>query len=157
VAFSLLLGFFAYGLRRTIFNTGVWQSFAVLCVLFYGLGEGAGSGLFPYNHVNGVLTVSGKLHSFFGGIGGFAIVFLPFACTKIFNKNMSPRMHNYSWIVFVSGLVMAIIFLTSERNIFSYRGLWQRLFILDYHLYLAVLAVVMLKKVNGVFKTPAIP
>ena len=149
VVFCLLLMFFAYGLRRTIFNTGVWQTIAVLCVLFYGLGEGAGSGLFPYNHVNGVLTLSGKLHSLFGGIGGFAITFLPFACIKIFHKDTSPRMHACSWLVSSSGLVMVIVFLISERDIISYKGLWQRLYILDYHLYLAVLAIIMLRNVNA--------
>lgn len=153
VVFCLLLMFFAYGLRRTIFNTGIWPTIAVLCIVLYGLGEGAGSGLFPYNHVNGSLTLSGKLHSLFGGIAGFAITFLPFACIKIFRKDTSPRMSGYSWFVLISGCVTAIVFLISERDIISYKGLWQRLFILDYHLYLAVLAVVMLKNVNGELKT----
>jgi hypothetical protein len=144
IIFCLLLMVFAYGLRKTIFSNGVWQTMVVCCVLLYGLGEGAGSGLFPYNHVNGALTLSGKLHSLFGGLAGAAIVFVPFACTKIFTKDGSPRMHAYSWFVFGSGLLLVIIFLISECDIILHKGLWQRLFILDYHLYLSVLAVVML-------------
>jgi hypothetical protein len=115
----------------------------------YGLGEGAGSGLFPYNHLNGALTPSGKLHSLFGGLAGTAIVFIPFACTKIFTKDGSPRMHAYSWFVFASGLILVIIFLISEGGMIIYKGLWQRLFILDYHLYLSVLALVMLMNIKG--------
>lgn len=148
IIFCLLLMFFAYGLRKTIFRKGVWQTIAVWCVLLYGLGEGAGSGLFPYNHVNGVLTLSGKLHSFFGGLGGIAITFIPFACSKIFSKETSPRVNAYSRFVFISGVIVVIIFLIS-REIIPYKGLWQRLFILDYHLYLSVLAVVMLKNRKG--------
>ena len=126
VIFCLLLMVFAYGLRKTIFINGVWQTMVVGCVLVYGLGEGAGSGLFPYNHVNGVLTLSGKLHSLFGGFAGIAIVFVPFACTKIFTKRSSPRMHAYSWFAFGSGLFLVIIFLISERGMIIYKGLWQR-------------------------------
>jgi len=149
VVFCLLLMVFAYGLRKTIFDSGVWPTVVVGCVLVYGLGEGAGSGLFPYNHVNGVLTLSGKLHSLFGGLAGIAIVFVPFACTKIFTKRSSPRMHAYSWFAFGSGLFLVIIFLISERGMIIYKGLWQRLFILDYHLYLSVLALVMLMNLKG--------
>ena len=147
VIFCLLLMFFAYGLQKTIFRKGVWQTIAVWCVFLYGLGEGAGSGLFPYDHVNGILTPSGKLHSFFGGVAGIAITLLPFACSRIFSKEMSPRMHTYSRFVFVSGLIVVIVFLIS-REFLPYKGLWQRLFILDYHVYLSVLAIVMMKSVS---------
>ncbi|HEX5168883.1 MAG TPA: DUF998 domain-containing protein [Cyclobacteriaceae bacterium] len=156
VVFFLLLMVFAFGLRRTIFKNGSWEAIAAWCVLLYGLGEGAGSGLFPYDHANGMLTSSAKLHSVFGGIAGLAIVFLPFASTKIFLKEKSPAIHAYCRVVFFSGLILIIVFLISKGDLIPFKGLWQRLFILDYHIFISVLAVMMIKAGGGTLKSPEI-
>jgi uncharacterized membrane protein YecN with MAPEG domain len=154
VIFFLLLSIFAYGLHKTIFRGSRWQAVGVACIFLYGLGEGAGSGLFPYDHINGALTTSGILHSLFGGLAGFSIALAPFAGTKIFSSNLSPRMNAYSWTVFVSGLILIIVFLVSERGLISYKGFWQRIFILDYHLYLLVLAVLMTENKSRTESSP---
>lgn len=154
VVFCFLLVIFAWGLKKTIFSIGKWQTIVVWFIILYGIGEGAGSGLFPYNHVNNVLTLSGKLHSFFGVLGGVAITFIPFACLKIFSEDAFPRMYAYCRFAFFGGLIFVMLFLTSEHGIIPYKGLWQRIFILNYHLFLSVLAVVMLK---GVRETIIIP
>ncbi len=146
LVFCFLLIFFAWGLRSTIFRYGRWQTLIVALVVLYGLGEGAGSGLFPYNHVNNVLTLSGKLHSVFGALGGVAIVSIPFAGIKIFSKESFPRLHAYSKLVLIAGLILTVVFLVSDRDVISYRGLWQRIYLFNYHFYLSVLAMVMLKQ-----------
>ena len=146
LVFCFLLIFFAWGLRSTIFRYGRWQTLIVALVVLYGLGEGAGSGLFPYNHVKNVLTLSGKLHSVFGALGGVAIVSIPFAGIKIFSKESFPRLHAYSKLVLIAGLILTVVFLVSDRDVISYRGLWQRIYLFNYHLYLSVLAMVMLKQ-----------
>jgi len=108
VVFCLLLMFFAYGLRETIFKYGKWQTLTVALVVLYGVGEGAGSGLFPYNHINNVLTLSGKLHSVSGALGGIAIVIIPFACMSIFTREDFPRLHTYSKLVFITGIILTL-------------------------------------------------
>ena len=144
VLFFLLL-IFAYGLKKTIFAEGKWQTVVVWFIILYGVGEGAGSGLFPYDHVNNTLTLSGKLHSFFGGVGGVAITLVPFVCVKIFSKNVSPNMNAYCGYAFFIGMIVGIMFLISGDGIIPYKGLWQRIFILNYHLFLSMLAGVMVK------------
>lgn len=145
VVFCSLLIIFAWGLRKSIFNKGKWQKIAVWSIALYGIGEGAGSGLFPYDQVGNVLTLSAKLHSLFGVLGGISIALIPFACSKIFSKVAFPTMHNYSWFVFSSGLFLILLFLISEHDLIPYKGLWQRVFILDYHLFLCTIAVVMMR------------
>lgn len=144
VIFSLLCIVYAYALRKTIFKEGLWQLVAVWLIVIYGLGEGAGSGLFPYNHIGNELTLSGKLHSFFSAIGDVAIIFLPFVLLKIFPKQGFPKLNLYAWFVGISGPVLIIIFLLSRENIVPLKGLWQRLFLLDYYSLLIVIAIDML-------------
>lgn len=144
IVFCFLLMFFAYGLRTTILNKGMWQFIAAWCVVLYGSGEGAGSGIFPHNHVNGVLTMTGQIHDLFGAVAGVGIVILPFAGTIIFSIKKYRRMHIYSWIVFITGPILIGMFLLSKQDIIPFKGLWQRLFILDYHVYLVALAIIMI-------------
>ncbi len=144
VVFSLLFVVYAYALRKTIFKEGFWQLVAVWLIVIYGVGEGAGSGLFPYNHIGKELTLSGKLHSFFSGIGDVALVLLPFVITKIFPQPLFPKLNRYAWFVGISGPVLIIIFLLARQNIIPLKGLWQRLFLLDYYSLMIVIAIDML-------------
>jgi hypothetical protein len=139
VLFSLLFLLLAYALYKTIFSKGFWQRVAVWLIAIYGLGEGAGSGLFPYNHVGNELTLSGKLHSLFSGIGVIAIIILPFVLLKIFPKQLYSKFNRFIRFVAFSGLSLVIAFLLAKQNILPLRGLWQRLFILDYYLLLMVM------------------
>lgn len=144
VIFSLLFVIYAYALRKTIFKEGLWQHVAVWLIVIYGVGEGAGSGLFPYNHIGNELTLSGKLHSFFSAVGDIAMVLLPFVLIKIFPKQMFPKLNLYAWFTGVSSPVLIIIFLLARQNIIPLKGLWQRLFLLDYYLLLIAIAIDML-------------
>lgn len=146
VIFSILFVFYAYGLLRTIFNKGFWQHLAVWLIVLYGLGEGIGSGVFPYEHSGNDLALTGVLHLVFSTIGVVAIAVNAFVLGKVFPKKVYPRLHVYSRIVAISGLVLIILFLLAKMQLIPLRGLWQRLFILDYYSLLIVVAVVMLKK-----------
>lgn len=148
IVFCLLLVTFAWGLRKSIFSTGKWQTVVVWSIILYGIGEGAGSGLFPYDHIKNALTFSGELHSFFAAVGGVAIAIIPFACSKIFSKDLFPRLNDYCVYAFVGGLVLITLFLLSKYGFIPYKGLLQRVFILNYHLFLSVLAVIMLNEIR---------
>src|SRR5215218_571564 len=69
VIFSLLFVLFAYALYKSAFSNGFWRLTAIWLIAIYGLGEGAGSGLFSNNSIGNELTLSGKLHSLFSRIG----------------------------------------------------------------------------------------
>lgn len=145
IVFFLLLLIFATGLRKFLFQQGKWELTVVICVALYGLGEGLGSGLFPYNHVNKVLTLSGEFHSFFGAMGGAALAIFPFGCYKIFHRESYSKLNRYSYIVFIAGIILVIPFLLSERDIIPFRGLLQRVYILNYHIFFSVIALVMIR------------
>lgn len=144
VIFSFLFLIYAYALRKTIFKDGLWHYMAVWLIAIYGLGEGAGSGLFPYNHIGNELTLSGKLHSIFSGIGDIAMVVLPFVLIKVFPKHFFPKLNLITWFVGISAPVLIIIFLLARQNIVPLKGLWQRLYLLDYYFLLIVVAIDML-------------
>ena len=143
VFFSMLFVMYAYGLRKSIFKSGPQQLVAVWLIVIYGLGEGVGSGLFPYDHIGDELTLSGKLHSLFSGIGVAALMLFPFVILKLFSKKSYPKMNAYSLFVGLSGLFFVILFLLAREEILPLKGLWQRLFILDYYLLLMTIAITM--------------
>jgi hypothetical protein len=145
IVFFVLFLIYSIGLRKFLFIQGKWQLTVVICVALYGLGEGLGSGLFPYNHVNKVLTLSGELHSFFGAMGGIALAIIPLGCYKIFHRESYLKLNRYSLIVFIAGIILVIPFLLSESGIISYRGLLQRVYILNYHAFFSVIALVMIR------------
>ncbi|MEI9918420.1 MAG: DUF998 domain-containing protein [Bacteroidota bacterium] len=142
--FCLLLIVFSYGLFTKLPKKSFWINTVIICIVVYAIGEGAVSALFPFNHNNGELTASGWMHTIFGVFAGIAIASIPFAGTRIFPKNLWPRMNIYSMLSFWFGLILCFIFTISHSGIIPFMGLWQRLFIFDYHLYLSVLAIVLL-------------
>ncbi|KAA9332790.1 DUF998 domain-containing protein [Adhaeribacter soli] len=117
-----------------------------LADLLYGLGEGAGSGLFPFEHANGKLTFSGLVHSVFGAVGVLSMVLAPVVALKLFPKKAFPRLNFYAKFTCVAGVAFILLFLASKLDLITYRGLWQRLFILVYHVFFMVLAVRMLRR-----------
>ena len=144
VIFSLLFAGYAYALRKTIFAKGLWQLIAVWLIVIYGLGEGIGSGLFPYNHIGNKLTLSAKLHNIFSIIGDAAMVFLPYVFLKLYPKRLYPGLHFFSWFVGITGPLLIIILNLSGQNIIPFKGLWQRIFLLDYYLLMMAVAINML-------------
>lgn len=144
VIFSLLFIIYAWTLRKTILSKGAWQLAAVWLIIIYGLGEGMGSGLFPYNHIGNELSLSGKLHNLFSGIGVTALLLLPVALWRVFPKRTFPKMNAYIHFVGWSGLLLIFVFMLSRLDILPLKGLWQRLFILDYYSLMMAIAIDML-------------
>jgi hypothetical protein len=143
VLFFLFLFLFALGLKLTKLRQGFWQGILVWLIIIYGIGEGIGSGLFPYDHVHGALSISGMLHSVSGAVGGTALAFIPFVCFKIFPQKNYPGFSFYCRITFFNGLFFILLFLLSHSGIIPYKGLLQRVFILNYHLFIMVMALLL--------------
>ncbi len=120
-------------------------------IILYGWGEGIGSGLFKADRVEGRMTDSFMMHSLAGGIGVIAALMLPFILRKAVVKQRKSQFHIFSWAVFVFGLFTTILFtfrFSSDQNNFIalYKGLWQRLFLLNLYVYFIVLSVIMYGK-----------
>ena len=147
VGFSLLLLLFSVGFYKT-FKQHQWVSVATAMIVVYGLGEGIGSGLFPINPPGTPMTADGFLHNLFSGIGDAAIVLLPLVLMGVFPKKTYAAFRKYLWSVVGIGLLMASFFLIAkyfapDNFILHFKGVWQRLYILNYHSMLVFLSLLM--------------
>ncbi|MGW8317176.1 MAG: DUF998 domain-containing protein, partial [Bacteroidales bacterium] len=141
---------FAYSYFQ-IYRSNRWVKIAVISLLVYGLGEGIGSGCFPINPPGTDLTLNGRLHNIFSGIGDAGIVLLPFIFMFMFPRADHRKLHVYLWTVAGFGIVMAVFFLIAKYNhsdnfISDYKGVWQRIYILNYYAMLLVMSGRMLKE-----------
>ncbi|MFA6924856.1 MAG: DUF998 domain-containing protein [Bacteroidales bacterium] len=146
---GVLFIIFAIGFNIAFSSSEKSHKFATWLIIIYGLGEEIGSGIFPGNHIRNELTTIGIVHNIVGGIGITALIILPFVMRKIIQKFQYPKMYKYSWFVIIFGLITILLFTASKLvvpsdNIISYRGLWQRLFILNYYIYLMVISFLMI-------------
>ena len=143
---------FAFGFRQLYYKNGKWFRTAFWLIVIYALGEGMGSGIFPANHDGNKLTLSLMIHDTLGGIGIGGIMVLPFALMKTISEKKANAFYRFSQIILYAGPVFLILFsiakiLTNPDNfIASYKGLWQRLLMLNYYVYLMVLAIRMWKE-----------
>jgi hypothetical protein len=153
IILGLLIILFAVGLNKAFDDENGYVNFATLLLVFYGLGEGLGSGLYKADRMNNVLTTSAIIHEILGSIGIISILVLPLVMKKIIPVSTNLGFQRFSTIVFIVGLVLIVMFISRlfypGNNIFAlYKGLWQRLFVLDYYIYLMVIAIMMLKKLR---------
>jgi hypothetical protein len=151
ILLGILMIIFAYGLGKAFGFDNRYVKLAAILLVLYGLGEGFGSGIFKADHVKNSLTDSAIVHEIMGGIGVAAIVIFPLAMNKVIPRTNNPGFHILSLTAFIVGLFFLTMFLIrilpEEPNKVSlYKGLWQRLFVLDYYLYMMVIAVIMIKK-----------
>lgn len=151
IVLGFLIILFALGLRKAFDSDDNYVKIAAWLIILYGLGEGLGSGLYKADHVNNLLTTSAIIHEILGGVGIFAILVLPLVMQKVIPRNTNSGFYKLSFIVFYAGIVLLVMFsfrfFLPESNILAqYKGLWQRLFVLDYYLYLIVIALMMIKK-----------
>lgn len=142
VLFCLLLVLFAIAIRKALPGQTKWTAWVFWMIIIYALGEGLGSGIVRSDSIGGEFTFYGKLHNVLGGIGITALAFLPLVVTRIFTKDFTPRFYLFSVIVFFVGIFFVFLFLLSKTMLIPYRGLWQRTYLLNYHTFLLVLAVV---------------
>ena len=90
---ELILGLVLLACAWCLYKTGFFKSrlqkLALILLAIYAVGEGIGSGLFPFNHINGALTSTGWVHSIFSGFGITSMVILSFLLVKLFPKQHS--------------------------------------------------------------------
>jgi len=117
--------------------------------VFYGVGEGICSGVFPVNYNESGIDFISMLHVILSGIGVLAIMILPIVIQKIFTKKDFPLFYNYSFIVVALGLLFISLFslaksIDNPLNFFvQYKGLWQRALTINFYIYLTTLVVLM--------------
>jgi len=151
VIVGALLVFFASGFKKVFSEKGRYAKLASWLIILYGLGEGIGSGVFKANVVVDGLTTSAVVHDILGGIGVAAILLLPVIMRKVITKNEMPVFYRVSKIVFIIGIVAIFLFMFKNSpvndNFFAiYKGLWQRLYILNNCIYLTTIAVLIIKR-----------
>jgi len=148
IGVTLLVSIFAYSFFQT-YKSNKWARIAAIALLVYAIGEGLGSGCFPINPPGTDVTLNERLHNIFSGIGDTGIVLLPFILMFMFPRSENRKLHIYLWTVAGVGMVMATFFLIakyfhSDNLISDYKGVWQRIYILDYYAMLLVISVKML-------------
>jgi hypothetical protein len=144
VFFTLLFTLFTYNFYQ-FYKSKKWLGIATFFLIIYGLGEGLGSGCFPINPPDTIITMDAKLHNIFGGIGDTGIVLFPFVLMLMFPKIEHQKLHIYFGSVVGLGLVMASFFLIAkyfhpDNFILSFKGVWQRIYTFNYYLMLLVIS-----------------
>ncbi len=157
-AWWVILGFlmiiFAFGFRAAYLPRDKYVKTVFWLLILYGLGEGLGSGLFKADSVSGSYTTSFIVHDILGGAGVVAILILPLIVQKIKPFFSSPGFKRFSNITLILGALFLILFsfrfISNGENILAkYRGLWQRLFVLVYYIYMVTISV---KMVSGTIR-----
>jgi len=139
VVFSALFLAFALGIALAFGHTYRGATLLAWLVACYGIGEGIISGVFPYDFVNGQLTVAGQIHTVGGRIGQGALYFAPLVAWYALHRDY-PVLKVLSLLVFVLGSMLLLLYGAAKLQLIGYRGLWQRLFMALYFLYLMYLA-----------------
>ena len=150
VILGLLFFVFAFGFRLAFSPVNKYVNLAFWLIIIYGLGEGLGSGLFKADHQDGLLTSSAIIHDILGGIGVTALVLLPLVMQKIIPRSAIPGFHLLSRFVFVIVLLLLLLFMlrftdNGKLELLSMKGLWQRLFVFVYYVYLLIIAAIMIR------------
>lgn len=123
---------------------------AACLLIMYGLGEGFGSGVFKADPSHGMLFSESFIHNALGGIGVAALMFFPMVMRRMIPPSENRHFSSYSIVVFVIGLIFIALFLFRYSNLEilkMYKGLWQRLFVLNLYLYLLVVDGIIVSKI----------
>lgn len=152
IFFTMLISVFTWSFYH-VYKSVEWAKIAALALLIYGLGEGIGSGCFPIDPPTMDITLKGKLHNLFSGIGDTGIVLLPFIFMFMFPRKENRKLHAYLWIVVGIGSVMAGFFLIAkyyqpDNYILDYKGMWQRIYTFNYYVMLLVISLKMFRKIS---------
>jgi hypothetical protein len=150
IIMGILFIFVGIAIRITYSSAGKAFRIASWMMMLYGAGEGIGSGLFPANHIHNHLTLSGLLHNIIGGVGVIALLSMPIVLIYYYTKDKYPFMYWFSICITITGLLTFLLFTLSKvvpywDTILIYRGLWQRLFVLIYYIYLVTLSYKMIR------------
>jgi hypothetical protein len=151
IILGILMIIFAFGFKTAYSPGNKYLKIAFWLIILYGLGEGLGSGLFKADRVSGSYTTSFLVHDILGGAGVIAILILPLFVVKIKPFFSSRGFIGFSHITLILGALFLILFsfrfIENGNNIIAdYKGLWQRLFVLVYYIYLMTISVKMIIK-----------
>ncbi len=151
IILGILMVIFAFGFRAAYSPGDKYVKIAFWLLILYGLGEGLGSGLFKADRVSGSYTTSFIVHDILGGAGVVAILILPLIVQKIRPFFSNPGFIRFSRIIFILGTLFLVLFsfrfLGNENDIIAnYKGLWQRLFILNSYIYISFIALRMIRE-----------
>lgn len=151
VIMGFLILFFGTGVRKTFPDKFFHTKLASWLIILYGLGEGIGSGAFKADHIANGLSNSAIIHDIVGGIGVTAILILPLIMLRVIPKNEDPDFYRMSKIIFVTGLLTVLLFMfrfsSGNTNFLTiYKGLWQRLFMLNTYIYFTTIAFIIIKR-----------
>jgi hypothetical protein len=141
---------FGFCFREVFLKYGKVTNRVFLLIVLYGFGENIASGIFKADYINGSVTVMAIVHNLLGGIGVVALLLLSLMMTKIFTRESSPGFFIFSLIVFSIGIISILLFslriLNLEmRFINSYKGLWQRIFLVNFYIYFIAIAIKMIR------------
>lgn len=141
--FAFLLLLFANAFRL-VFPPSRITRLATIAICIYAIGEGVGSGLFPIDPLKAADTLSGTLHEVLSGIGDAGIVLLPFILFRIDYFKEKRKFRTYLKFVIGIGFSCLALFLFAKyapriTGISNYKGLWQRIYTLNYHVMLIIL------------------
>lgn len=150
IMLGLLFFLFALGFRLAFSPVNKYVNLAFWLIIIYGAGEGLGSGIFKADHQDGLLVVSAIIHDILGGIGVTALVILPLVMQKIIPRSTIPGFHQLSKFVFVTVLLLLLLFMlrftdNGKIELLSMKGLWQRLFVFVYYVYLLIIGAIMVR------------
>jgi hypothetical protein len=148
IVLGILMIIFALGFRAAYSPGNKYVKIVFWLLILYGLGEGLGSGLFKADRVAGSYTTSFIVHDILGGAGVVAIMILPLIVQKIEPIFSNPGFIKFSNVTFILGTFFLILFSirfigNTENIITKFIGLWQRLFVLVYYVYLIIIAIKM--------------
>lgn len=149
ILFSVLLLLFANAFRLTFKNVP-FSRLAIISIAIYALGEGIGSGLFPNDPPLAIKTWSSTLHNVFSSIGDAGIIILPFILMAMPYFKKKSKFINYFKFVIIFGVVTAGFFLYAKyfpqySSISKYKGIWQRIYTMNYHFLLLILNFQLIK------------
>lgn len=135
---GVLFTIFGYSIKIGYSKHAKNSMAAAWLIILYGIGEGIGSGVFKADHQSYI----GIIHNAVGGIGVISIMLLPLCMPKLINTIQFER---YSNIVFILNIIFIALFLfryipNALQWISTYKGIWQRLFMLNSYVYLSIIA-----------------
>jgi small-conductance mechanosensitive channel len=146
VFLGLVFLVFSYAYGKSNFLHHPAQRISAWLMGVYALGEEAGSGLFPGNHLANHLTATGIVHNIIGGIGVIALVTIPFVLMKKYTRAGHPAFNRFLLIISLTGIIFFLLFSISRLTLPGlyglrlWHGLWQRFFVANYYIMLVVIA-----------------
>jgi hypothetical protein len=145
IAMGILIIIFGLGIRIAYEDRKETMIIISWLLILYGFGEGLVSGIFPADKAGQAHTWTGIVHNMIGGVGVTAIMLFPLYMLKVL-----PDFKWISIIVFSIGITGIILFgigrlVAATDNVLSvYKGSWQRLYVINYYIYIIIIALNML-------------